>query len=365
MPIYEVRSDGLRAVVPTGFAAEQMKERADIQRMLMGNIACLGDDLKVLAAEFNGWLDSSRRIDLLCIDSDANLVVVEIKRTDDGGHMELQALRYAAMVSAMTFDQAVDTLARHVRPSDPDRDAARAELLSFLGWDTPNEEEFGTDTRIILASADFSKEVTTTVLWLRDRGIDIRCVRLKPYRMDDGKVIVDIQQIIPLPEVEAFQTQIGAKQAVERRERAERHGLRSRFWSGLLMIAKQRGMAHANRSPSEDSWISAGIGRTGFSLNFVVRQHDCQAELKIDSNVAIGEAAFSALKADRAAIEQHFGGALDWEEPPAIRGWRICSKMDGGYRDPEADWPAIHERMIETMARLDAALRSRVLSLRP
>ncbi|MFG3689544.1 hypothetical protein [Micromonospora sp. NPDC047740] len=32
-------------------------------------------------------------------------MVIELKRTDDGGHMELQALRYAAMVSAMSFDE--------------------------------------------------------------------------------------------------------------------------------------------------------------------------------------------------------------------------------------------------------------------
>ena len=34
---------------------------------------------------------------LLCIDREANLVVVELKRTEDGGHMDLQAIRYAAM----------------------------------------------------------------------------------------------------------------------------------------------------------------------------------------------------------------------------------------------------------------------------
>ena len=45
------------------------------------------------------------RIDLLCLSRDAGLVVVEIKRTQDGGHMELQAIRYAAMVSSMTLDQ--------------------------------------------------------------------------------------------------------------------------------------------------------------------------------------------------------------------------------------------------------------------
>jgi RecB family endonuclease NucS len=47
------------------------------------------------------------RVDLLAIDANANLVVIEIKRTTDGCHMELQAIRYAAMVSAMTFERAV------------------------------------------------------------------------------------------------------------------------------------------------------------------------------------------------------------------------------------------------------------------
>jgi hypothetical protein len=32
---------------------------------------------------------------------------MELKRTEDGGHMELQVIRYAAMVSKMTFDKVV------------------------------------------------------------------------------------------------------------------------------------------------------------------------------------------------------------------------------------------------------------------
>mgnify|MGYP001409384997 CR=1 FL=1 len=55
--------------------------------MLREQISVLDDRLMVIAEEFGDWLDSSRRIDLLCIDSEANLVVVELKRTDDGGHM--------------------------------------------------------------------------------------------------------------------------------------------------------------------------------------------------------------------------------------------------------------------------------------
>ena len=34
-------------------------------------------------------------------------MVIELKRNDYGGHMDLQAIRYAAMVAGMTFEQVV------------------------------------------------------------------------------------------------------------------------------------------------------------------------------------------------------------------------------------------------------------------
>ena len=80
------------------------------------------------------------------------------------------------MISAMTFEQLAETHARFLHPTQPDLDAARAKILDFLGWTDPDEELFGRDTRIILASANFGKELTTAVLWLRERDIDIRCL---------------------------------------------------------------------------------------------------------------------------------------------------------------------------------------------
>jgi len=89
MPIFEICTDGLRPVSETSFGAEGLYERRDIQRLLRENIGVLDERLMVIAEEFGDWLDSSRRIDLLCLDTDANLVVIELKRTEDGGHMEL------------------------------------------------------------------------------------------------------------------------------------------------------------------------------------------------------------------------------------------------------------------------------------
>ncbi len=287
MAIFEVTPTDLQPLSATTFGTEGILERKDLQRLLRDQIDVLGDRLMVIAEEFGDWLDSSRRIDLLCLDPDANLVVVELKRTEDGGHMELQALRYAAMVSTMTFDQLVGAFARYRNKAQPDIESARGAILEFLGWDAPSEEQFAQDTRIILASADFGKELTTAVMWLNERKLDIRCVRLKPYRMVSGTILLDVQQLIPLPEATAFQTQIGVKKQAERQSRSDRHDLRIQFWEGLLEYAKTKTDIHANRQPTQYTWVSGGIGRTGFGLVYTVRKNDSQVELWI------------ALEADR------------------------------------------------------------------
>ena len=107
MAIYRVSAGQAVAVAETSFQAEGILERRDLQRMFRESIGMLVPDGLVLAEEFGDWEDSRRRVDLLCVDRSARLIVVELKRTEDGGHMELQAVRYASMVSHMTFAAAV------------------------------------------------------------------------------------------------------------------------------------------------------------------------------------------------------------------------------------------------------------------
>lgn len=119
MPLYRVTKDRLEPVKQTSFIEERLLERKDLQRLLKADISVIGDDMMVIAEEFGDWEESNRRIDLLCLDKQARLVVVEIKRTEDGGHMELQAIRYAAMVSSMTLDQAIAAYAGCWPPPTP------------------------------------------------------------------------------------------------------------------------------------------------------------------------------------------------------------------------------------------------------
>lgn len=199
----------------TSFNSERILERKNIQAAIKRNIEIIAPNCLVIAEEFSEWADSLRRIDLLAIDNEANIVVIELKRTETGEHMELQAIRYAAMVSTLTYRRAVSIFQNYLRANAIEEDAEER-MLEFLQWDEPQEDDFALDVRIILVSSDFSKELTTSVMWLNERNIDIRCVRLIPYK-HENQVLVDVQQIIPLPEAEKYQVKI-RQQSEERRE---------------------------------------------------------------------------------------------------------------------------------------------------
>ena len=237
MPLYEMTGEGIVAIEETAFTAEGIKEREDLQRLLRERIAVVAPDIMVIAEEFGEWEDSKRRIDLLALDKDANLVVVELKRTEDGGHMELQAIRYAAMVSTMTFEQAVEAHQNFLGKMGRDEKAEEA-ILTFLGWDEAKEDVFGQDVRIVLVSAEFSKEVTTAAMWLNQRGLDIRCTRLKPYNLD-GRLLVDVQQLIPLPEAAEYQVRVREKEQRKRSSRWQQKDLPT-IWKELEANRSER-----------------------------------------------------------------------------------------------------------------------------
>lgn len=217
MAIYEINDDKITAIHVTSFAERGLKERADLQRLLKHQIDIISPGTLVVAEEFGEWDESRRRIDLLGIDKAANIVVIELKRTEDGGHMELQAIRYAAMVSTLTLERVIEIYGRYLNDNNLDEDP-RENILNFLEWGDADEDLFGQDVRIVLASAEFSKELTTAVMWLNERSMDIRCVRLKPYK-DGERTLLDVQTVIPLPEAEAYQIQIREKQQRERQSR--------------------------------------------------------------------------------------------------------------------------------------------------
>ena len=223
MPIFRLHDDKLTALQPTRFDQHSVYERSHLQQILKKQIDILLPDLLVVAEEFGDWDESRRRIDLLAVDKERRLVVIELKRTEDGGHMELQAIRYAAMVSTLTFEQLIGIFGDYIEANNLNIDALET-LVDFLGGQEPGEISLAQDVRIILASADFSKELTTSVLWLNENGLDITCIRMRPYAYEQ-ELFVDIQSVIPVPEASDYQVRIREKRQRERTARTRSNDL--------------------------------------------------------------------------------------------------------------------------------------------
>jgi Domain of unknown function (DUF4268) len=356
MPLYRMSPTSLTPVEKTTFQAANLKERQHLQRLLREDISVVGDDLIVVAEEFGDWEDSQRRIDLLCLDRQAHLVVVEIKRTDDGGHMELQAIRYAAMVSSITLERVVTAYARMLGGAEF-RAAAEAAIASFLGVASSAEATLAGPVRIVLVSADFSREITSSVLWLNSCGLDITCIRMRPYRVAD-QVVVDVQQIIPIPEAADYEVRLRALRAEEAKADLIRHETRRRFWKQFIVRVGSRIPAIASRTAPKANWMSWRY-RPGLSFAAVVLKDECRVEIYIDYGDGSGDRStqiFEALKARRDAIEARFGEALEWQELPEGRACRICRYFEGGWMSPEPEWPSIHDTMATKLSALQLAI---------
>ena len=362
MSLYRVSPDKLEPVAQTKFAAEKVLERRDLQRLLRADITPLGSDLLVIAEEFGDWEDSNRRIDLLCLNQTGDLVVIELKRTEDGGHMDLQAIRYAAMVSSMTLDQAVHAYAR---AGGVAHERAREEVLAFLRREASDAGELTGDVRILLVSADFSTELTTSVLWLNRQGLDVTCVRFRPYRIGDD-LIIDATQIIPLPEATDYEVRVRAQEKEKRKVESAREELLRQFWEQLIARSRGRTALLASRNTTGGSWLTARTvrGGFGFTLSLVQKEGQVECYIRLPGDAEKTSVAFETLHSQREKIEGAFGETLDWQALPDREGCRICVRYAGGWKSPEAEWSAMQDRMIDALIRLERALMPAINDLK-
>lgn len=359
MSIYEMHERTLTPIDQTKFKDANIFERTDLQRMLRDQIDVIASDVLVISEEYGNWEGSSRRIDLLGVDRDANLVVIELKRTEDGGHMELQALRYAAMVSTLSFEKAVETYQQFLnkRTQSKYRDA-REDLKAYINWDEREDFEFGKKVRIILVSSNFSKELTTAVLWLNNNGLDICCYRAIPYSYNE-KTLLDIQQIIPLPEAADYQIKIGQKVQEERQANALTSALLSRFWQSFISLSSGKLWFSDRLKEYGRPYIGSPRVARGINYYIMTRKHGWRVELYIDTNDKDeNKRIFDWFENKKVEIENSYGAALSWERLDDSRGSRIAVRSDGGgYRDDENKWPAIQTEMIAAIAKLENAFK--------
>ena len=222
MAIYKMVGDkeSLEQIPATSFGKEGVFERTDLQRILRDQPDVLEEGLFIITEEFSNWEGSGRSIDLLAIDQIGRLVVIELKRGETGEHMDLQAIRYAAMVSTITLPQCIEAHQAYLNKLGLEEENAEERISDHL----QNNKDVRFDTvnpRIILASEGFSPELTTCALWLNDTGLDVTCIRMQPHR-SGSELLIETSQIIPLPEAQNYLVRVKERQEDVKREQSSR-----------------------------------------------------------------------------------------------------------------------------------------------
>ena len=108
----------------------------------------------------------------------------------------MQAIRYAAMVSILTSERISEAHQEYMAKWGVEGDAA--ERIQQHLAETEFDDIYTESPRIILVSEGFSKELTTSVLWLNQNGLDITCIQLQPYR-NVSELLIESSQIVPVP----------------------------------------------------------------------------------------------------------------------------------------------------------------------
>jgi hypothetical protein len=305
------------------FSDLNLREREHLQEWLANQPDALGEELLIIQKEFDGFADTRERLDLLALDKDGQLVVIENKLDDSGRDVAWQALKYTAYVSSLTKTQIIDIYQQYLERYCGGGNAA-GQICEFLEVEELDEVVLnpGNDQRLIFVAANFRKEVTSTVLWLRGNGIDARCFRVTPFE-HSKEILIDVRPVIPTPEAEDFMIKMAEKGIEERQaqgaqQKAEQ--LKLKYWQQLSpMLAKTEGHSFREMVPPNRYYISSKspIARCRYAL--VVLKSQIRIELVIETadaerNLWIHE----ELCKRSQEIENVFGGEIEWA--PKISG---------------------------------------------
>ena len=313
---YDKVSGTLLPCQPTEFKTQGFMERFDMEKWVAADPTMLtGEDLMVIATEFGGFDKTSERLDVLAMDTDGQLVVIELKRDDSGKNVDLQALKYAAYCSTMTLEEVARVHADY-RGAQVTTQEAEASIKDFV---TDKEfNEIGDTPRIMLVAREYRNEVTASVKWLRDKhGIDITCIKWDVYQTPDGRVMVDTSILIPQPETREFEIRVQNKEKAERRLSRRQIATNEFFIHCAELLNEQMPMDYAAPNDMPYYMISTGIRDVHFEWGFYGRPRTLGVEVhfekgSIDQNRALFVECEPHLPALEAALGEPVGVENPW-----------------------------------------------------
>ena len=211
------------------------------------------------------------------------------------------------------------------------------------------------------------QEVTSTVLWLLNFNVRLKCFQATPYSMGD-KHFLTVEQVIPTRAAEDFMMKVAEKAQDDIKSQIKSKKdkeIYKEFWSNLLPIIKSKSTLFQNSKPSYKSWLGAGVGIRGISLGFVFSKSTVRVQLYIErADKGENENIFDKLSKSREQIEKDFGQVLDWKRKEKFLHCRVQFENPENFSVSDKDsWDGMINLMTDKMVKLENAFNGPLAKL--
>jgi hypothetical protein len=363
MFVIDQNTNSIKALNRKTFSEMGFKERAHLQEWLAGNPESLGEKLLIIQKEFSGFSETNERLDLLALDKSGNIVVIENKLDDSGRDVTWQALKYASYCSTLTKEDIRSIFQSYLDSQASGKNAV--DVLNDFFEDVDYSElvlNQRMTQRVIFVAANFRKEVTSTVLWLMNYKIQLKCFKATPYELE-GQYFLTLEQIIPTKDAQDYVISMANKAQEEYNTEEEvknRHKVRLEFWAALLKEIKGKSTIFQNSNPTKDHWLVAGgTNIAGVSYQLVITMTNASVLMNFGrATTEENKAMFDLLLTHKAEIEQKFGKTLNWERLEDRKSSRVSYTLTGVNYFVKEDWNMIIKFLIENINNLEIATRS-------
>lgn len=168
-----------------------------LETLLLKDISFISDDLMVIGKQVR--TDYNGIIDILCMDEEANLVVIELKKDKTPRDTVAQALDYSSWVMDLTYDH-INTIFKQKNSSDSDT-ALEDSFKNKFKQDLP--EDLNKTHRILIVGSNIDGSTERIIRYLNQRyGVDINSIRFKLFKDAQGNELLSRNFLIKPEEVQ-------------------------------------------------------------------------------------------------------------------------------------------------------------------
>lgn len=202
----------------------QLEER--LEKWLEDDISALDPNLLVIGRQVK--TDYGHYIDLLCIDSEGDLVVVELKRQKTPRDVAAQALDYASWVKDLTADQIKEIAGRHLN----------GPLVAALAAKFKKQPETINEShRSLIVAENIDASTERIVRYLSELGVPINVATVQVFQDASGQEML-AQVFLVEPEVAHDRARASSRKtqylnAAEMEALADANGLGDLYRSAL------------------------------------------------------------------------------------------------------------------------------------